>query len=196
MPRSRSDRFAIEDSLASMTILHDTREQQTDRARRRYAAFGVPTEAAVLDYGDYTYQAQLPDGRLVYDTSGRIEPICAVERKMNLDELAACFTRERKRFEAEMIRCKDHGGRMFLLVENATWENLLLGRYRSKFAPEAYLASIVAWTIRYDLQVIFCTQDSSPRLIREILYRDLKERLERGDDGWLIKGTISSSTDG
>ena len=154
-----------------MTILHDTREQQTDRARRRYAAFGVPTEAAVLDYGDYTYQAQLPDGRLVYDTSGRIEPICAVERKMNLDELAACFTRERKRFEAEMIRCKDHGG-------------LLLGRYRSKFAPEAYLASIVAWTIRYDLQVIFCTQDSSPRLIREILYRDLKERLERGEDVW------------
>lgn len=177
-----------------MTILHDTREQQTDRARRRYAAFGVQTEAAVLDYGDYTYQAQLPNGNLIYDTSGRIEPVCAVERKMDLDELAACFTRDRKRFEAEMIRCKEHGGRMFLLVENATWEKLLLGRYRSRFAPEAFLASIVAWTIRYDLQVIFCTQDSSSRLIREILYRDLKERLERGEDEWPTKGTISLST--
>lgn len=179
-----------------MTILHDTREQQTDRARRRYAAFGVPTEAAVLDYGDYTYQAQLPDGRLVYDTSGRIEPICAVERKMDLDELAMCFTKERKRFEAEMVRCQDHGGRMFLLVENATWENLLLGKYRSQFKPQAFLASIVAWSIRYDMQVIFCKQDSSPRLIREILYRDLKERLERGDEEWRTKGTISSSIDG
>lgn len=177
-----------------MIILHDTREQQTDRARRRYAAFGVPTKAAVLDYGDYTYQAQLPDGKMIYDTSGRIEPICAVERKMDLDELAMCFTKERKRFEAEMARCRDHGGRMFLLVENATWENLLLGKYRSQFKPQAFLASIVAWSIRYDMQVIFCKQDSSPRLIREILYRDLKERLERGDDGWLIKGTISSST--
>ena len=83
---------------------------------------------------------------------------------------------------------------MFLLVENATWENLLLGRYRSKFAPEAYLASIVAWTIRYDLQVIFCTQDSSPRLIREILYRDLKERME-GNHEWPRKETSSTSTE-
>ena len=176
-----------------MIILHDTREQQTDRARRRYKAFGVPTEAAVLDYGDYTYQAQLPDGSLIYDTSGRIEPVCSVERKMDLDELAMCFTKERKRFEAEMMRCRDHGGRMFLLVEDATWEKLLLGRYRSRFKPKAFLASIIAWSIRYDLQVIFCTQDSSPRLIREILYRDLKERLERGDDGWQKRKETSSS---
>jgi hypothetical protein len=35
--------------------------------------------------------------------------------------------------------------------------------------------------VRYDLQVIFCKEDTSPTLIREILYRDLKERLTKGE---------------
>lgn len=170
----------IERILDSMVILRDTREQDTARARRRYHAFGLPCRAAVLDYGDYTYNATIFD-QSIFDESERIHPLCAIERKMNLDELAGCFTRERKRFEAEMKRCRDNGGRMFLLIENATWELLLLGRYRSRFRPNAFLASLTAWMVRYDLQVIFCKEDTSPALIREILYRDLKERLTRGE---------------
>lgn len=165
--------------LDSMVILRDTREQDTARARRRYQAFGLPCRAAVLDYGDYTYNATIFD-QSIFDESERIHPLCAIERKMNLDELAGCFTRERKRFEAEMKRCDEHGGRMILLVENATWENLILGKYRSRFDPKAFLASLTAWMIRYRLQVVFCKEDTSPMLIRELLYRDLKERLMNG----------------
>ena len=169
----------VERILDSMVILRDTREQDTARARRRYQAFGLPCRAAVLDYGDYTYNATISD-KSIFDESERIHPLCAIERKMNLDELAGCFTRERKRFEAEMKRCRDNGGRMYLLVENATWELLLLGRYRSRFRPNAFVASLTAWMVRYDLQVVFCKEDTSPRIIREILYRDLKERLTDG----------------
>lgn len=171
----------VEKILDSMVILRDTREQDTDRARRRYKAFGLPCEKAVLDYGDYTYNATLLSGNHVFDQSDRIHPMCAIERKMNLDELAGCFTHDRKRFEAEMVRCQEHGGRMFLLIENGTWEHLLLGRYRSKFRPKAFLASLTAWMVRYGLQVVFCKEDTSPALIREILYRDLKERLTGGE---------------
>ncbi len=171
----------IEGILDSMVILRDTREQDTARARRRYKAFGLPCEKAVLDYGDYTYNALLPSGVSLFNISERVFPLCAVERKMSLDELAGCFTHDRKRFEAEMTRCRDHGGRMFLLVENATWESLLLGRYRSRFNPKAFLASLTAWMTRYHLQVVFCKEDTSPTLIREILFRDLKERLTRGE---------------
>ena len=169
----------VERILDSMVILRDTREQDTARARRRYQAFGLPCRAAVLDYGDYTYNATISD-KAIFNEGDRIRPLCAIERKMNLDELAGCFTRERKRFEAEMKRCRDNGGRMFLLIENATWELLLLGRYRSRFRPNAFLASLTAWMVRYDLEVIFCKEDTSPRIIREILYRDLKERLTNG----------------
>lgn len=175
------DPIEVERILDSMIILRDTREQDTARARRRCAAFGLPSKRATLDYGDYTYNAVLLSDRYIFDTTDRIYPMCAIERKMHLDELAACFTHDRKRFEAEMKRCQDHNGRMFLLVENATWENLLLGRYRSRFAAKAFLASLTAWMIRYDLQVVFCKEDTSPKLIREILYRDLKERLVRGE---------------
>lgn len=170
----------IEKILDSMIILRDTREQDTARARRRYKAFGIPCKKAVLDYGDYTYNAELPSGS-IYNDSDRIRPLCAIERKMNLDELAQCFTHDRKRFEAEMLRCQEHGARMYLLIEDGSWELLLLGKYRSRFQPSAFRGSLTAWMVRYDLQVIFCKEDTSPTLIREILYRDLKERLVRGE---------------
>ena len=106
-----------------------------------------------------------------------------IERKMNLDELAGCFTRERKRFEAEFKRAQENGAKIYLLVENATWENLLNGKYRSKFNAKAFEASIIAWTIRYNMQIIFCKDETSGELIKEILYRELKERLENGQYG-------------
>lgn len=171
----------IEQVLDSMIILHDTREQPTDRARRRYQSFGVPHEKAILDFGDYTYNATLPSGEQIFDISGRIIPRCAVERKMNLDELAMCFTKDRKRFEAEMQRAQAADGRMYFMIENATWENLMNGKYRSRFNAKAFLGSLTAWIVRYDLVPIFCKAESSGPLIKEILYRDLKQRLTDGE---------------
>lgn len=176
--------FEEEQVLESMIILHDTREQNTDRSRRRYASFGIAHDTAVLDYGDYTYNATLPDGSQLLDCSTeRIFPMCVIERKMNLDELAQCFTQERKRFKAEMERVREHGAKMWLLVEDATWENLLNGKYRSKMNPSAFVASLVAWSVRYNLTPIFCKEESSGRLIKEILFRDLKERLQSNEYG-------------
>lgn len=184
------DPFKLEQALNSMTILIDTREQDTERARRRKASFGVPCGRAVLDYGDYTWQIEI-DGKTFHDTNMRIFPKIAIERKMNLDELAQCFTHDRKRFEAEMLRAKRSGARIFLLCENSSWENLLAGKYRSRFNPKAFMASIIAWTIRYNLQVIFCKEESTGKLIKEILYRDLKERLtsetEEEETSWIHK---------
>lgn len=164
-----------------MEILVDTREQDTDRARNRYARFGVPYKRHTLDFGDYTYNFTFPNKTCLYGADSSVKGDVIVERKMNLDELAGCFTRERKRFEAEFERAKENGSKIYLLVENATWENLLNGRYRSRFIPKAFKASILAWSIRYNMQIIFCKAETSGELIKEILYRELKERLERGE---------------
>ena len=173
--------FEHKRAVESMVILVDTREQQTDRAAKRYARCGCPYRRATLSYGDYGYTCQLPDGRWLYDESAAIRCRAVVERKMNLDELAACLGRERARFEREFIRAQEAGARIFLLVENASWEKLISGKYRSQMNPKALLASVAAWTIRYDLNLMFCREETSGILIREILYRDLKERLERGE---------------
>ena len=169
--------------MATMRIIVDTREQDTERSRRRYEAFGVPIVRKALSFGDYAYTAVLPSGCPINGTAedGAIIPTCVVERKMNLDELALCFGKERGRFEREFERAKSAGARVFLLVEDASWELLLAGRCRSRLHPNAYKASLIAWMIRYDIGVIFCKAESSGQMIRELLYRDLRDRLERGE---------------
>ena len=169
--------------MKSFSVIADTREQPTDKSRRRYASMGVPVERATLDFGDYTWNAVLPDGRPIYDTENRIHPRITIERKESLDELAQCFTRSRDRFRREFQRAADHQARIFLIVENASFEKLVNGRYRSRFNPNAFLASVTAYTVRYNMNLLFCKEDTSGRLIKEILYRDLKERLERGEFG-------------
>lgn len=167
--------------IDSMKILIDSREQPTDRAKRRYEEFKTPYERATLSYGDYTYNAQLPDGAWLLDESKTIEPLIAVERKMNLDELASCFTHSRERFEREFKRAKDNNANIFLLVENATWENLLAGRYRSNFNSNAFLASLCSWILKYDLKLITCKEESTGRIIKEFFLKDLTHRIDRGD---------------
>ena len=171
-----------EDALSSFRIIVDTREQRTSKAAERYKSFGVPYEQATLNYGDYCANITLPDGDL-HDLTKRISAACVIERKMNLDELAGCFTRHRDRFRHEFERATEAGATVYLLVENATYEALIGHRYRSKFHPEAFLASLTAWQVRYGLRVVFCKSGTSGRIIREILYRDIKERLEKGECG-------------
>lgn len=169
--------------LNTFKILVDNREQRTERAKRRYQSFGVPWAHATLNYGDYTYNAVLPNGKHIQDVSETLFPSCVVERKQNLDEMAQCFTRGRDRFKREFERAAEHGCRIYLLCENSTWENLLNGAYRSQLHPNAFKASVIAWTIRYNANLIFCKEETSGQIIKEILYRDLKERLERGEYG-------------
>lgn len=179
------DIFEIKQVLDSMTVICDTREQPTRRAEKRYESFGVPYVRAKLDYGDYTYNATLPTGKPIFDLDQPIRPLISVERKESLDELAQCFTHGRGRFQREFERANSVNAKIFLLVENASWENLLNGKYRSRFNAKAFEASVLAWSIRYGLQLIFCKEESSGILIHDILYRDLKERLERGKfDEW------------
>ena len=173
--------FEQKQVLKTFEILVDSREQDTERARKRYSSFGVPYRRATLSYGDYAYNATLPDGSSIYDISKTIQPVCAVERKMDLGELAGCYTRSRARFQKEFEKATENGCRIYLLCENANWENLLNGKYRSRVSPNAFTASTVAWMVRYNMNVIFCKEETSGRLIKEILYRDLKERLERGE---------------
>lgn len=165
--------------LDSFRILVDTREQDTARARRRYKSFGCPFEKTTLNYGDYTYTATLPDGSSLVP-SGTVSGLCVVERKMDLDELAQCLTRNRARFAREFERAAANGARVFLLVEDGSWEGIIAGRYKTRIHPNAFFSSLTAWMIRYNITIVFCKEETSGRMIREILYRDLKERLENG----------------
>ena len=177
------DHLDIEESLRTFRIIVDRREQRTPKAADRYKSFGVPYEHATLDYGDYCADIKLPDGKILYDTSRRVSAKCVIERKMSLDELAGCFGRGRDRFRREFERARDNGATVYLLVEGGSFEAIIGHRYRSRFHPSAFLASLIAWQVRYDLRVIFCKTGTSGRIIKEVLFRDMKERLEKGEYG-------------
>ena len=161
----------IEEALKGMVVLVDTREQDTARLRVRLKDMKCEHERCKLDFGDYS--AKIPINDEWYTLN------IAVERKMDLDELAQCYCNGRKRFEREFERAQKAGAKIYLLVENATWEDAYTGNYRSKMAPQALVASILAWLSRYRCQLIFCRQRTSGRLIYDILYREAREYLER-----------------
>ena len=174
--------FEVQEVLDTFQIIVDNREHMTPKASERYKSFGVPYKFGTLSYCDYCGQITLPDGDL-YQTGSAIRPACCIERKMSLDELAMCFTRSRDRFRREMERAAEAGSIVYLLIENGSYEAIINHRYRSRFLPNAFLASLTAWTVRYNLRLVFCKAETSGALIKEILYRDMKERLERGEYG-------------
>ena len=178
--RSNMDRLEIEACLESMEILVDTREQPGARATKRYNAFGCPYKRHTLSYGDYTYNFTLPNGKLLFEPFTTAEGDCVIERKMNLEELSGCLCQQRDRFRREFEKARDHGAKIYLLVEDGSWENVINGRYKTKFNPNAYFATLTAWMARYDISLIFCKKETSGKLIKQILYRELKERLENG----------------
>ena len=176
-------RLEIEATLKTMEILVDTREQESDRAHRRYESFGGPYRKQTLDFGDYTYNFLFPDGHMLHEPEETVKGDAVIERKMSLTELSGCFCQSRDRFKAEFERASANNSSVYLLVEDATWEKLLSGNYKTKFSPAAFIASLIAWSIRYNIKPIFCRHETSGKVIKEILYRELKERLERGEYG-------------
>lgn len=161
----------IEESLESITILIDTREQDTARLRARIRQMACNTERCKLDYGDYSAKVLLDDKWLRVNT--------AVERKMDFAELAQCYCKGRGRFAREFERAKAVGAKIYLLVENQSWEDAYSGNYRTQMSAKSFVASMLSWLARYNCQLILCEQRTSGKLIHDILYYEAREMLER-----------------
>lgn len=162
----------VKRQLDSLVCLVDTREQDTIRARKRLESIGLTIERVALPFGDYSSRCGALD----------LRESVAVERKMNIDELCGCYCRDRPRFEREFQRARDAGAKVYLLIENGSWEKAYNGVYRSQMRPESLVASMTAWLARYRCQLIFCKEETSGKLIHDILYREMKERLEELPD--------------
>ena len=162
----------VKAALESMVILVDTREQDTPRLRARLRQMGVPYERCKLDFGDYSVKC---------DALSLADTVC-IERKMAISELCHCYCQERPRFEREFERAKKAGARIYLLTEDATWEDIYAGKYRSQMKPESLVASILAWVARYNCHLLFCKSSTTGKLIKDTLQRELKERLEAMPD--------------
>ena len=175
----------MNDALDGMRVLIDTREQDTPRLRARIATMNCATRRNGLDFGDYSAEFPLTNGEWF-----SLEKKVVIERKMHIDELCGCYCQSRQRFTNEFVRAADSGAKVYLLIEDATWEKVYAGKYKSQMRETALVASILAWCARYNCIPIFCKPETSGALIKDILYREGKERMERGDaDGQLSTAT-------
>ena len=80
------------------------------------------------------------------------EHVFAVERK-SLDDLVGCVTRERERFESELIRLRGYRFRRLLIIGSE--DDVAAGRYNSSTPPKAVFSSLAAWEVRYDVPLVY-----------------------------------------
>ena len=168
--------FEIDEALDGMRVIVDSREQDTPRLRARIETMNCPTRRDGLNFGDYSAEFPLKSGEWF-----SLEKKVAIERKMHIDELCGCYCQSRQRFTKEFVRAAESGAKVYLLIEDATWEKIYTGKYKSQMRETALVASILAWCARYNCIPIFCKAETSGILIKDILYREGKERMERGE---------------
>jgi ERCC4-type nuclease len=114
-------------------IAVDTREQEPFKFTRLQAV-----ERALFT-GDYSIRG--------------LEDQFAVERKSIDDLVNCCLSSNRERFEHELHRLRGFRFKRLLVVGSR--EDIGAGRYRSRIAPKAVLATLAAFEVRYDLPVVF-----------------------------------------
>ena len=89
----------------------------------------------------------------------------------------ALDARSRHRFKREFERARAKDAKVYLLIEQASWEKAYHGYYRSQMKPQTLVASMTTWMARYDTPIVMCNAETSGQLIYDILYREMKEAL-------------------
>ena len=157
--------------LSSMVYIVDTREKSNSHILEFFKENGIPYKVEKLDSGDYSVEV----------TANGFESLSKsviVERKNSLTEISGNFTKNRERFEREFNRATENKQSMHLLVETATWKSVFNGNYRSQMSPKSMVSSLLTFSIRYNVPVWFVGKAESGRLIHELLYYGVREKLK------------------
>lgn len=160
----------IRKALSELTVIVDSREQVNFHLTSWFDSKGIQHITRALETGDYS---AMLDGETFEDE-------VVIERKANIDEIAGNFTQGRERFEREMIRAKANGIKVFLIIENASWHDILLHNYHSQLKPQSLVASLLSWQVRYNITIMFCRPEETAQLMYSTLYYWAWNRLKRG----------------
>ena len=148
-----------------MIILVDTREKVNDHILKYFDRHKIEYRKQKLDAGDYSFEL---DGA---SYANRI----AIERKGSLTELASNFTSGRERFCREFERASGSKCKVYLMVENASWEQINKGDYRSRFSPSAFKGSLNTWCYKFQLQLDFVAKKDAGSYILQTFQKYKEE---------------------
>lgn len=134
-----------------MTLLVDTREKNWNHIKKYCDKAGLRYKTKALPYGDYSFlipandELNIPRDLVFYND-------IVIERKGSLEELSGNLTQQRDRLEKELTLAPKH---KVLIIENATYGDMVSGNYKTRYNNKAFWASIHSFWHKYDIPIIF-----------------------------------------
>lgn len=166
----------LKELLGSITMLLDTREQRNEHIVAWLDRKKFPYKQKKLDYGDYSVfipkNEKLGIPRDIYFNN-----LVAIERKGSLDELAGNFSKDRARIEKEFSL---FNGKMKMIIENSTYDDVKNQNYRSQYKPESFLATLHSFESKYGVEFVFMPNPDSTPLYMYLHFRHWVKNYIRG----------------
>lgn len=166
----------IEEILKSIVILIDTREKENSHIKDYFDKKGIEYKVKKLDYGDYSFYVPRNEA-LGITRELYFNDIVCIERKGSLEELSGNFTKDRARIEEELSKKR---GRLYLMIEGATYEDILRHNYKTKYIPLSFIATLKTFEARYDINTSFISKVGAGNYIYYTFFYYLREYLKHG----------------
>ncbi|MEN8907880.1 MAG: ERCC4 domain-containing protein [Clostridiales bacterium] len=148
-------------------VIIDTREKKIYHILKYLKKNNIQFEIKKIDSGDYSFWFRDKDYSNIF----------SIERKASLDELALNFTKTRKTFKEEFNRAKNRNQDIILLVES-NYKNIKMHNYRSKFHPNAFLASLKSWKEKGLIaEIYFGKKENTAEFMIKIFEQYIKKKL-------------------
>lgn len=169
-------KYSVEDIkrlLKQIVILVDSREKKNSHILEYFEKNGIAYRKEKLEYGDYSFMIPATDGHIYFHRD------CVLERKASLEELSGNLAQERERFEKEFLKAGNDGAKTYLMVEApGGYSDIIAHRYKTEFAPAAYMASLKTWEHRFGCNVQFISPEYSGYYIISTFQYYAKEALK------------------
>lgn len=138
--------------LDSIVILVDTREKVNEHIIEYFDKHHIKYKKKALKNGDYSFLLPQNDKLGIFRDTYFNDEIF-VERKASLEELSGNLSTKRADFEEELAVAK--AKKKYLLIENANYEDIVNGKYNTKYNKKSYLGSIHSFNHKYNLEIVF-----------------------------------------
>jgi hypothetical protein len=169
-------KIEIDEILNSIIVLIDSREKENIHITDYLDKKKITYKEMVLDRGDYSFYIpknhELGISRDLY-----FNDIVTIERKGSLEELSGNFCNGRARIEEEFTRKK---GKMYLMVENAVYEDIIKHNYNTQYKPVSFVATLDTFEARYNINTSFVSKAAEGNFIYHKFKYHLREYLKGG----------------
>jgi ERCC4-type nuclease len=165
--------------LDSLTVIIDTREQENSHITEYLNKKKISYKGQKLDFGDYSFMIPANEKLCIMRDLHFTDNI-VIERKAHLNEISGNLTADGgTRFEQELI--KSQGAKFYLMIENASYADIINHNYNTQYEPKAFVARLKTFESRYGISINFVSSKCSGNFIYHTFYYWLREQLKRGE---------------